>query len=364
MRFSIRKLEKFLSSKGFVIKKFFTLNKLCVYLEVINIKNARVFLLYIPSKYQIKITSSVDVYNTKYIDIKNNGNIPSDYAGDPDDYQIANNYYQVDINSEHKGSNNMEKFLESDYNHPISLQSFKKKDIKKIKEIFRQLRRLRFCIKNTKYKLGIMYKSYLCYITRNNEYDCLLINNKEKNNKLRLYVCLDLETFYEKNESIKSDLHIIYDGVYEILKNNQIKNTKEIINIIKDSETIKTYSNEILHKILEYSNFLSDLDSMLLKTNINEKDIYDKIVDIKNQYKSTNNLNKDIEKSHQLAKYNNELFNIHRVKEDIINNILKITEKRSNISLKTDNIFFDNIIMLDAIIDNFNILSQYNKDEQ
>ena len=57
MPLSLSKLEKLLSIKGLIATQFFTIDKICVYIEILAVSNADTFLLYIPSKYKIKFLS-------------------------------------------------------------------------------------------------------------------------------------------------------------------------------------------------------------------------------------------------------------------------------------------------------------------
>jgi hypothetical protein len=357
MSLSIHKLEKLLIKNNIIIKSFFVNNNTCVFLDVINIVNADNFLLYIPEKYKIKIDNYKNSYKIKYIEINSNGEIPLDYAGEPDNFNFQENYDQIKIKNNDR--TNMEKFLEDDYNHLISLKNLKKSDIKNLREILRQLRRLRFCIKNTNYKLSIMFKNYLCYITRNDKFDCILIGKEYTDKNLKLFIYLDLESFYEKINSIKQDITVIKEGIYKILDKNQLKNTKYLENLLRDPETYSLYSENIMVKKLEYSKFLENLYQLLIKINKAHENNTRSMIETNQKYNNNKSLYKDIQKSHELSKYKTELLNIKQVKNDIIENILLINEKRTNLALKVDKIYFDNIIMLDAINNNFNILSEY-----
>ena len=53
MKVSLNKLEKFISTRGLIIKKIFTINNEAVYLELFNINNAETFMIYITSKYYL-----------------------------------------------------------------------------------------------------------------------------------------------------------------------------------------------------------------------------------------------------------------------------------------------------------------------
>ena len=73
---------------------------------------------------------------------------------------------------------------------------------------------------------------------------------------------------------------------------------------------------------------------------------------------SLKSMHSDIEKTHQISKYENELSRINGVKQELIRNILIVKTKHENLSLRVDNIMFDNIIMIDAILKNFVKLSK------
>ena len=68
---SLRKLENLLAEKNFIIKTLFTSGGTLVYVEIFNLNNADLFLLYIPSKYEIEIAEEEmnNAYKIKNIDI-------------------------------------------------------------------------------------------------------------------------------------------------------------------------------------------------------------------------------------------------------------------------------------------------------
>ena len=64
MVLSFNKLNKFLKSKGFICKNYYVIDSACIYIEIFNINTADSIMLYIPSKYEIKIDNEVNnVYN-------------------------------------------------------------------------------------------------------------------------------------------------------------------------------------------------------------------------------------------------------------------------------------------------------------
>jgi|688.fasta_scaffold34493_6 hypothetical protein len=365
MTLSLNKLEKLLSKRGLIPKKYFTIDGLIVYIEVLSIANADSFMLYIPSKYDIEIGEGNDVFKIRYIDITEDGNIPSDYAGEPDNFDLDKDYDGDDIDlspdAQHK---NMEGYLEEKYNHPVSLKDDKniKKDIGvQLREVFRQLRRLKFCTKSLKYKLAIIFNDYLCCIRRDDTYECLFVNNSGGSDERKLMVTIDLETLYEKIDSVSIDIKTVREGIYRVLDKNQGKHIRNIQKMLEKKNNLVVFSELLLTKKEQYSKYLTNLEQMLADLTNTEKKNVEKLMQIEDKYSgeaSLKSMHSDIEKTHQIAKYENELSRINGVKQELIRNILIVKTKHENLSLRADNIMFDNIIMIDAILKNFVKLSK------
>jgi hypothetical protein len=361
MPLSLYKLDKIISKHELLIRKIYTINNDCVYLELLCVKTGDVCMLYIPSKYQIKAMGANNEFKVSYIEINEDGTIPEDYAGEPDNFELENTYNEVDIDL--KSSNkNMEGHLEESYNHPLSLKDMSKNDKTNLREIFRQLRRLKFCVQNLKYKLCITYKGYLCCIRRDDTFECFHVKasgNMDDNRSL--IVTFDLETFYSKIDIISEDIKTIKNGIYKVLDKNQVKHTNNLYKILEYKTTILTSSEIYLKNKKYYTNSISKLELMLVDLCKSEEVIFEKISEIKERYNNNSSLkglHKDIEKSHLLSKHETELTNINSVKQEIISNLMSLKEKRETLSLKLDKIFFDNTIMIDAIIKNFELLSE------
>jgi len=366
MTLSLNKLEKLLSGRGLIPKKYFTIDGLIVYIEVLSIENADSFMLYIPSKYEIQIGEGDDVFKIRYIDITEDGNIPSDYAGEPDNFDLDKDYDGDDIDlspdTQHK---NMEVYLEEKYNHPVSLKD-DKKNIKKdvgvqLREVFRQLRRLKFCTKSLKYKLAIIFNDYLCCIRRDDTYECFFVHSSGGSDERKLMVTIDLETLYEKIDSVSVDVKTVREGIYRVLNKNQGKHIRNMQKMLEKKNTLNSSSDIVLSKKEQYSTYLTNLEQMLSDVIRAEKKNIEKLMQIEDKYSgeaSLKSMHSDIEKTHQIAKYENELSRINGIKQELIRNILIVKTKHENLSLRVDNIMFDNIIMIDAILKNFVKLSK------
>ena len=98
---------------------------------------------------------------------------------------------------------------------------------------------------------------------------------------------------------------------------------------------------------------------MLSKITTTEKNIILEINAIHDKYKGElgiKTLHNDIEKNNLIKKKEDELSNITQIKQEITININNVKLNLESLSLKIDQICFDNIVMMDTIIKNFEYL--------
>ena len=365
MSLSLKKLENLLVNNGFSITKLFTLDDYCVYIELLCNSTADVSMLYIPSKYNIKAPKSNITWPVRYIDVDENGEIPQTYTEEKDNFDLEQEYDEVtlDLMVNLDKQTNIQDQLEESYNHRVSLKDISKTDKNALREIFRQLRRLKFCVQNIKYKLCIVYHSYLCCISRDGTFECFYVSGQNfpiKNRKL--VVTFDLKTLYNKLESITFDVKTIRDGIYKVLDKIQLKNTHSLFTILHFKETVIKSAEKYVKKREKFSQDITKLEKLLEDMVIAEQACLGKLSKIDQQYSNDSGirgLHIDIEKSHMKSKYETELNNIVRLKKEITNNILDIKLHRETLSLQIDKICFENIVMLDAVRKNFQLLSEF-----
>ena len=277
MPLSFNKLEKLLSGRGLLAKKYFTIHGLIVYIEVLSISTADCFMLYIPSKYEIEINGGDDVYKVKYIDVSEDGYIPGDYAGEPDAIDLGKNYNGDDIDlSPGESHNDIQGYLEEKYKHPVSLKSATR-DVIQLREVFRQLRRLKFCTQSLKYKLAIVFGCYMCCIRRDDTYECFAIQGTPLGEERRLMVTIDLETLYEKIDTVSIDIKTVRDGVCRILDKNQSKHIRNIQRMLEQKNRLLSFSEIVNEKKHKYSKALERLEKLLVDLGIAEKKNMEKI---------------------------------------------------------------------------------------
>ena len=155
---SLKKLRDILSSNSIIIKKIFCIDDLAVYLELFHIDSSNTFMLYIQSKYEIKVKNEwldIGIYKIKYFDMDN-----EEYLQDQN--EIEEYYDEIDLElSPEKKKNNLEKLLNENYNKDLNLTDILQEEKKILKNSYHQLSRLKLCIQNLNYKLVILYKNYI-----------------------------------------------------------------------------------------------------------------------------------------------------------------------------------------------------------
>ena len=361
MPMSMMKIEEVLASKGFIIKKYFTLDEYCIYLEVFSVRDASTFMLYISARYELKIPPGLieNVYALKYMEMENIET--NNYAEEPDKVEMEEfyNHFTIDFEGGTSNADNLEKRLSENYNYEVTLKDLKRDDLNALKDIFRQLKRLLFCVKNIKYKISIFYKNYLCSITKDDELDGFMILGFPKSEESRLMVYLDLKTMFEKMNTFPVDIKSVKDGLHRLLDQNQIKHSKVLNDMINQKITILQISNKISEKKTEAITGCKQFEDLLKKINTSETETYNKLMEVNAKYTdfNLNGLHNDIERAHVVGQLESDLQKISAVKRDILDNMTKLKTKYENMSLKMDKILFDNSVMIHEISKNFEKLS-------
>jgi hypothetical protein len=124
MSLSISKLEKLLSRSGIIPKKYFTMDGACVYIETLILQTADVLLLYIPSKYEIRIANAPNSFELTSVEVNEDGTIAGDYGGNGDDLEVGQRYESVDLDVSTLKANgeNIEDQLKRHYDQPFALK--------------------------------------------------------------------------------------------------------------------------------------------------------------------------------------------------------------------------------------------------
>lgn len=358
MSHSFSKLETLLYSKEFIPISYYTIDSYIVYIEVLSQKCSDTFLIYIPSKYNIKAEGG-SIYKIKYVDTVNKDGVVANYAQEPDAYDIKQNYDEINIDS-NREVENMEDVLNENYNKEIMLKDINKDDKDVLTDVFRQLTRFKFCVQSIQFKLGIIYKNYMCCIKRDDTIECYLIKNYPAKTSRRLVVTIDLKSFYEIIDTVPSNLKVVKMSIFKILNQNQLKHNKVLFNMLENKDNFILYSEMIYKKKEHFDSYISELENMQVKLKENEDNLVNEKNELNNKKTDTGmkGVHQDIQQSHSAYKLESQILKIRDLIKEIEDDIVKTKLEQDDLTLKIDKILFDNSVMLNEIIKNFNSITQ------
>ena len=367
MRLSINKQENLLAANGFVPIKYFIINNYCAYIETISMKNASTFIMSIPSKYKFKLKEGNNVYKLRYIELETGMNTADEYAGVPDSFELEKSYTEVELKQhllrkKENEEGNISGHLEEGYKRPVSVKDMSKDDMKDIRNIIRQVRRLKLCVQCISYKIMIMYKTYMCVLDKDDTIECFMIKHHPKILSRRLYVTCDLELYYENTERIQQDITDVLNGINQVLNKNQATHARNLQTLIKEYQNINVHSDKVLRKKKEYHLYILKFNTLLLRITNSEKTLIEKIYNI-NEGENNKGMQGDISIIQQRAKLEEELLKISNVKKNISKHMHDIREKLDNLSLIMDTVMFDDIIMCDRMLRNLDFIKRVTQHE-
>jgi len=349
MPLALDKLEKLISSQGFFISTYFVMDGYIFYIELISVVSSNIFLLYIPSKYNFSLSKGSNVYKIKYVDI----------SGDKveDDGDEAKEIYNK-INISPGKDENIENHLENHYKKTISMDSISSDDQKNIKALYRQVKRLSYCVEEINYKLAVFYRNYICAVRRDNSVDCFGIKkfNRDKDNK-RLSIIVDLETFYDDSQVLDRNIDKVEGEIFSILKKNQKLHSTLIAKLLE--------SNDIIKKFLSTGDCGADIDSvnklrvMMNKINNREEKLSKELYDLETRRRTSVGIQNDAEISIKKKNIDEELNEVSALKEQIMKTLVDLKDRNGDRILTLDKIMFDNIVMTDSVIKNLQELKKF-----
>src|SRR5690348_3942960 len=201
MSLSFDKLSLFLKENNYNILSKYTIKKILKIILINNIQTGEQLLLTLSDKYQMETSGTEIIKFDDIIDetlfseqtslcaiISDENIIDDKYLDSKDVDKLMEKYQSINLTDEQ---------IEHLKQHLFTIRN----QLKRVKNSFLKIR----------YKIGITSETIIGYISRNNEVECFVIKtgNIMKNITKKANVCLDLESFYEKINSIETDLRIM-----------------------------------------------------------------------------------------------------------------------------------------------------------
>lgn len=274
--------------------------------------------------------------------------------------EIKDIYGTVDITLSPDKNENLEDQLVDNYRKPLSLSNIAESDIKILKSLYRQLRRLRYSTESIPYKISILYKNYICAIRRDDSVDCFLVKHHPREDIKKMLIVIDLETVYKKDNKILEDISIVRYGIYRIIEKNERIHRRILSKMIQNKDAFFNHIEQIQERRENYSTQLSKLEEILNILSKAEERQHIELHELKNTknngiYKG---MQTDLNRVYGTTKIEGELENINSLKNETILLIEKIRKNKENSMLSIDELMFDNIIMFDGISRNFSELNK------
>jgi len=364
MSLSINKLHKILYNKGIVQVRHFIYDKKYYLIEGITSHSESIIInISGISKISKKLNFSVDkdseIYNNfKHYKLKKlplylSNNIVEKYGENIESKDYYDELFLYDNGDIPK---NIEHTLLENYNNNITIDAIKDNDLEQLKEIYRQLSRLKNCVKFINYNLSIITAKSLCIINDKDGIDCYHIKNSDINSTYKkLYTVINLDHLIKIDHDFEKDILDINQGIKKLLNKNQLIHISKLntfmdkkLDIQKNITNIDNLKKKSDNTIFEYQKILFDLTKKEEELIKELKSI--KLIDTKFS------IQKDISKTYNIEKLEEEINKIKDKKDEVTASILELQDYMSNITLTMDSILFDNIVLLNTIHNNIDKL--------
>ena len=351
MSLSIEKLSDICESNGLIPINYFRYKNKLLYLQTISLKKGFSFMINIPKKYDFDLQNErIDnLYKIKKLKI-NKDSINQPYKS-PDNSELDKLYSEIELQKKFDpevDTSELENKLLESYKKKIYLSSLDKEEFQQIKDIFRQIQRLKFCVQGIDYKISIVFKNYLCSIDDQDEIECYFIKNFNKGLNRKLFVSLNLNLLFDNIQNLEENVQQVYDGVNQVLNKSQESHIDKFLVILDTCKDIKNKLDNIKNYRTNISSVIDKYEKLISKTNQSCSLITDKLVSLK----KPDNLTNDAYYINEKSKLENKLQNLNNVKGKAIEKLAVLRDKDSNLLLKSDKILFDKIIMLNNVNNN------------
>lgn len=338
MSISLNRLNSVLNDDNFSVLKYYRFEGVCIYLEVMSI-DCIVFLIKVPKAFGLKLcgVDDGDIYDFELMNFNNKF----------DNSDILDKCYG-DISINEEMSKDISKDMEKEYKKIDVVD--KEPDIK-ILESIKQISRLNLCLKSTFYSFMIFVDNYLC-----NEVEVLSATTCI-NIRCKLFISIGLNDFINSIKKVCLNVYGISKSLSKIFDKNDNKHILLLEKLLDYNNKLERYK-EINRSKLLYMLNIDKLRDMLVK--LNKSELYDKnkIEEINKKYEDSLGFHTDIEKIDIVSKIKMNIYNTKKLKKKVIYNIISLYEEYNNICLLTDNICFNNIIMLNFINKNFDRINE------
>jgi hypothetical protein len=345
MELYIDKFEYFINLENYTLECVYVQDGRIVYVQVLSPKYVHQIFVEIPRSFNFMIGKS----DTKVIKIQ-----PTEIRQDSDEHvehydniRTAGVHINLPI-VKHKTNTNVH--LNDMYKNKVNVKTNRKY----VYNAAKQLSRLEHCIEGTPYSIAILDNNQYLYT---HQHVCKIIDQKNSKNVSLIFV-VDIKRFYDKIQDIEKEIDDLYIGVYTVLNTNHKTHANNIDNLFKTQKNLVSDAKESLsikHSIMtdiqSHTNILHDM--------LKEYTIVTSKLDIINSTEKTN-FYQELKNKTEKTILNTSRERLDKNKTSVVKKLKELWTHNSTIMLKIDDILYENLIMLDKILINFNQVCKLN----
>jgi hypothetical protein len=344
----MNRLKDFLKKNNYIIVETYSIDEYCKYIKINSTTKGNTIIVSVPSKYNILDEKSislvpVEIGKARYEDAEEYDKIKSD--------TLAHTYIDPE---------DVDKMMSVDYKN-INIEEDKDNKIRReLSEIKNQMNRLKNCTVDIKYKLCIETDECYCIINSKNKIKCFkkknakyaLDEDDEYSNTKKIFISIDMESFYDNINTVYSDCKKVEDELYSILNKSHSSHVDLIKNYMKQFDNIREQISVKYDRRKKYSKAISDLESKIKSLNKREKNAEE---DLKLQLPTASSLVtfNDASKAFKTKSLNDELEAIAKLKREAISLLNDVKDGYNTFILEFENTLIENIILLKNVSANF-----------
>lgn len=289
-----------------------------MFIEIVSLRNGDVLMMYLSSKYKFNVPEDAVSYKIKCIDVQKN------YTA-TEISEISEYYPSV---------KNIKNF-----NQNIQLENFNEQEC--LNEGYNQLKRLKKCVSDIKYKLAMLFMNYIWYVGRDGSISCFTIRNFTPTKKRKIMITFELEILYDRITTINDDVDLINKSICQIFSKNQVSH-RENLQKIFDFISMKNETKYFDADIIRFEELLQRIENIR-----NEKK--KQLINLEKEYEFKKKFFHDVEKSHIKGKLEEELRVILSLEKDTLLNVIELKENKNHQMLNIDKIMYEVLIMSNKI---------------
>jgi hypothetical protein len=223
----------------------------------------------------------------------------------------------IEENVKREEGESMAGHLEEAYKHPISLKELSKEDKVDVNDVYRQVKRLKYCVQTLSYKISIMFKNYVCIISKDNSIQCYMIKHHLAISFRRMLITLDLGLLCKNMKQSEQNIINVRKGVNQILDRNQVSQIGSLQKMQAETKNVIKYSTDVHQQKEKNEKYISTLEQILSQINIKEIRLIEMLGTLGgSNVASYKGMQEDVITAHQKGKIENELGNLQNLKLD------------------------------------------------